>query len=97
MVPKNDSPGLIIALIGTLDSNLLKFAYDFREDGKVLHMLNDSVINDSATYYWTNKKNLVFKEQGASIGDSLNVEKLNKESLVLRSKDSTTMYFKKAK
>ena len=97
ILPKNDSAGLLIALIGTIDSNLLKYSYDFQEDGKVLHLLKDSVLIDTATYYWTSKKDLILKEQGESIGDSLNVEKLDKESLVLRSKDSTTIYFKKAK
>jgi hypothetical protein len=94
---KNDSTDLALALITALDSNLMKYTYDFREDGKVLHLLQDSVLNDSSTYYWTKEKDLILKEQGEPVGDSLNVEKLNRDSLVLRSKDSTTMYFKKAK
>ena len=94
---KSDSALLMFALIGTLDSNFTKYTYDFREDGKVLHLLKDSILNDTATYQWTKEKNLIWKEQGESTGDSLHVERLDKESLVLRSKDSTTMYFKKAK
>jgi hypothetical protein len=96
LFPKNYSTG-IIALIMALDSNLTKYTYDFLEDGKVLHLLKDSVLKDTATYHWTNEKGLILKEHGETVGDSLNVEKLTKEDLVLRSKDSTTIYFKKAK
>jgi len=93
----NDSSLVIIALIGTLDSNFLKYHYDFRKEGIVVRSLDDSVQKDTARYEWTKEKQLLWKEQGDSTGNPVIVTTLTKDSLVLKAKDSTTYYFKKAK
>lgn len=97
LATKSDSSALWLALIGTLDSNLMNYDYDFRKEGIVVKYLNDSVQKDTARYEWTKDKNLVWSEMGDRSGDSLTIDVLNKHSLVLRTKDSTSFYFKKVK
>lgn len=93
----NDSTALIIALIGTVDSNFMNYDYDFKKEGIVLKYLKDSVQKDTARYELTKNNQLVWKEAGKVTADSLIVDILNKDSLVLRTKDSSTFYFKKVK
>ena len=94
---KNDSSALVIALIGTLDSNFLNYGYDFRKEGIVVKLLNDSIEKDTASYKWAKDDHLIWKEPGDTTGESLSVNLLTKDSLVLRSMDSTVFYFKKVK
>jgi hypothetical protein len=94
---ENDSINLVIALIGTLDSNFLNYEYDFRKDGYVLKFLQDRMQKDTVRFEWTKDNVLLWKEPGDSTGQKLTVTKLNKDSLLLQTKDSTVVYFKKLK
>jgi len=94
---KTDSSAFMIALIGTLDSNLLNYDYDFRKEGIVVQLSKDSMGKDTAHYEWTKDNHLIWKDSGDTTGESLIVNLLTKDSLVLRSKDSTVFYFKKTK
>ena len=81
---------------GNPDSNRTKYDYDFKKEKIVVISLNDSVLNDTAQYQWTKGKYIEWKKQGDSV-ESITVITLNKDSLVLQTKDSTVFYFKKAK
>jgi hypothetical protein len=94
---ESDSINLVIALIGTLNSNFLNYEYDFRKDGYVLKFLQDRMQKDTVRYEWTKDNLLLWKEPGDSAGQNLTVVKLNKDSLLLQTKDSTVFYFKKLK
>ena len=92
-----DSASLLVSVMGMVDSNLMKYDYDFREGEVVVKFLKDSVQKDTTHYEWTKGNHLIWKEQGDSIGQALTVTTLNKDSLVLKTKDSTTIYFRKVK
>ena len=81
---------------GNPNSNRTKYEYDFKKENIVVISLNDSVLNDTAQYQWTKDKYIEWKKQGDSV-ESITVITLNKDSLVLQTKDSTVIYFKKAK
>lgn len=79
------------------DSNRLNYEYDFRKEGVVIKFLKDSVLKDTIQYQWTKDKHLFWKAKDDSTAQSLVITMLNKDSLVLQTKDSATIYFKKAK
>ena len=91
-----DSANLFVGIMGMIDSNLFHYDYDFRKDGDILKLLKDSVQKDISFYEWTKQDVLVWKEKGDSIGEPLTIAKLTTDSLVLQTKDSTTIYFKRA-
>lgn len=92
-----DSASLLVGIIGMLDSNLMKYDYDFRKEGMVIKFLKDSVRKDTTNYEWTKENCIIWKEPGDSTGESLMVNVLNRDSLVVTTRDSTTIYFKKIK
>ena len=97
LAAKNDSSATILALIGTLDSNLANCEYDFRKEGIIIKFLKDSSQKDTAQYKWVKDNHLIWKEVDDSNDDSLVVNVLTRDSLVLQTKDSTVFYFKKMK
>ena len=80
-----------------LDSIGMVYDYDFRKENIVVRFLKDSVLKDTIQYQWIKDNHLVWKEQGDSVGQFLSIATLNKDSLVLQTKDSAVIYFKKAK
>lgn len=97
LIQGKDSASLFVGIMGIVDSNLMKYDYDFRKEGVVVKFLKDSIQKDTTHYEWTKDNHLIWKEQGDSTGQTLAVNKLNQDSLVLRTKDSTLIYFKKVK
>ena len=79
------------------DSNLMKYNYEFKKENIVIVSRNDRELKDTFQYQWTKDNQLVCKEQGDPIEDSLAISMLNKDSLVVQTKDSAVLYFKKAK
>jgi hypothetical protein len=92
-----DAPKLIGGLVTIADTNLANYSYQFKQDGKILRLLRDSVQKDTSTYEWTKEQQLVFKQQDDSTGTKFIVSKLNQDSLVLLSKDSSIAYFTRFK
>jgi hypothetical protein len=92
---KSDSNDLFTSIMGMIDSNLFHYDYDFQKDGHILKLLKASVQKDTSHYEWSGKNVLLWKEYGDSIGESLTVSKLTTDSLVLQTKDSTTIYFRR--
>ncbi len=80
---------------GNPDSNRTKYDYDFKKENIVVISLNDSVLSDTVRYQWTKDNHIEWKKQNDS-AESLAVTTLNKDSLVLQTKDSAVIYFKKA-
>jgi hypothetical protein len=94
---KKDSGGLQPNVLLFLDSNLLKYHYEFTKNNSILISLQDSLTSDSTRYYWAAKNELVWKDDPSAAGDSLLVTILSKDSLVLLGRDSTAFYFTKNK
>ena len=100
-VAKNDSTkdGLALLLFA-LDSNARKEIYDFQTNGQVFISLPNDPLSkkDTSSFAWGKDKELLWKEQHSDpVAESMTVIKLDKQDLVLRSADSTLIYFKKEK
>lgn len=96
LVQSKEHPNLFSGLATLIDSNFKNYSYQFQKDGKVLRLLKDSVQKDTTSYEWKEKQ-LVFKQQGDSLVTLFTVSKLNQDSLVLLSKDSSVAYFTRFK
>ena len=101
LVSQKDSTkdGLALLLFA-MDSNEKKQVYDFQTNGQVFVSLpNDSLsMKDTSSFAWGKDKELLWKEQHSDpVAESMTVIKLDKKELVLRSADSTLVYFKKVK
>ncbi|HJS52961.1 MAG TPA: hypothetical protein VJ765_00415, partial [Chitinophagaceae bacterium] len=92
-----DSLSLFTGIMGMIDSNLLQYDYDFTKEGIVVKLLKDSVQKDITHYEWRKDNHLLWKEQGDSIGQTIKIITLNNDSLVLKTNDSVSIFFKKAK
>jgi|GEM_PF-1950168 hypothetical protein len=90
-----DSVSLFTGIMGMIDSNIFHYNYDFRKDGSILKLLKDSAQKDTSHYEWSKRNVLLWKEQGDSIGELLTIAKLSTDSMVLQTKDSATIYFKR--
>lgn len=84
-------------LAGYPDSNLIEYDYDFQKENIVIKFLRDSALKDTIRYQWAKDNRLIWKGQDDSAGHSLTITTLNKDSLVLQTKESAMIYFKKAK
>ncbi len=79
-----------------MDTNFLKYHFQFKEDGSITQLLGDSIVPVKLGYEWKDSANLVFKE-----GDSLSEKNpvqiltLRKEQFSIMSADSSVFYFKK--
>ena len=101
LVAKNDSTkdGLALLLFA-LDSNARKEIYDFQTNGQVFISLPNDPLSkkDTSSFAWGKDKELLWKEKHSdSAAELMLVIKLGKRDLVLRSADSTLVYFKKVK
>ncbi len=80
------------------DSAQPLFQYEFLKDGSLLRSISDTVKADSLRYEWSKDKELTWKTSSTdSAGTVFAVLKLNKDSLVLQSKDSVQTLYSKAK
>jgi len=101
LVAKNDSTkdGLALLLFA-LDSNARKEIYDFQTNGQVFISLPNDPLSkkDTSSFAWGKHKELLWKEKHSdAVAESMTVIKLDKKNLVLRSADSTLIYFRKEK
>src|SRR4030095_526199 len=99
LVYKKDSTndGLAFLLVAW-DSIARKQEYNFQVNGELFISLpNDPVSKkDTFSFEWAKDKKLLWKEKHSdSAAESMTVIKLDKKDLVLRSADSTFVYFKK--
>ena len=95
---KDSSHSFMVGIMGMVDSNTLKYHYEFTNDGHIFRSLNDSITKDSSRYEWNKENKLVWKEDKTdTAGSILKVTKLSKDSLQIQSMDSTTVLFTKLK
>jgi hypothetical protein len=93
---KDSTTSFMVGIMALVDSNTMKYQYEFTREGTILHLLGDSVTKDTSHYVWNKEKQLVWKEDPSdSIGSVLQVLKLNKDSLQFQGTDSTVVLFSK--
>ena len=92
-----DQVKLLGGLVKVIDSNFANYTYQFQQDGQVLRLFKDSVQKNNSRFEWTKDDQLLFKQEADSLGTSFTVSRLNEDSLILQSKDSTTAFFSKVK
>src|SRR4029077_5048209 len=87
-VSPKDSANLVAILLLS-DSALKNSRYDFQKDGHFVQVPRDSSKTDTSYYEWNNKNELLIKESPMdSLFETYSVNKLDKDSLILQSKDS---------
>ena len=87
----------MVGVMALVDSNSMKYDYEFTRDGSVLRSINDSIFADTSHYEWK-KDYLLWKDNSNdSTGIELQVVQLNKDSLSLLSADSIALLFVKKK
>ena len=95
---RKDSSAYFLSAIAAIDSNFLKYHYNFRKDGNVFTSLPDAAKVDTSRYEWAKKNILTWKENPRdSAGEVFTVTKLTNDSLLLLSKDSATLVFSRLK
>lgn len=95
---KDPHAALFTGVMGLVDSNMLKYQYEFTTTGSILTSRGDSVTTDSLHYEWNKEDQLVWKEEpGDSTGNIFSVLKLSKDSLQVQTADSATFLFTKMK
>lgn len=93
---KKDSGNAIALFALALDSNFLKYTYDFKEDGTIIKMLGDSTLAEKNSYQLKDSVTIVFTEEGGTVESfELKLSANEKKWFVLMDKDSTNYYFKK--
>jgi len=89
---------LMPGIMGMVDSNLVKYQYEFTKDGSIAFSLGDSIIKDSSRYEWDKERQLIWKEHpGDTSGNIFKVSLLNNDSLTLQSNDSSFLSFTKVR
>jgi len=98
LLPSDSSSDFLVGIMGLVDPHLKKYEYEFTREGAISLSLGDSLTKDSLRYVWNDKNQLQWKEYPAdTAGTIFAVPTLNKDSLLLRSDDSTTLVFKRTK
>lgn len=95
---KDSSNSIMPVIMMPADPNLKKYKYEFTKDGLVELWLADSLTKDSISYEWTKEDYITWKENAMKERDEVyKVSLLNKDSLLLQSKDSVSLLFTKEK
>jgi hypothetical protein len=91
---KNDSiGGLFTGIMALVDTNTVKYEYEFSGNGNILRSLGDSSVADTSMYKWE-KDALLWKEDSSdTTGTLLHVVILTRDSLYLVDADSTAVLF----
>jgi hypothetical protein len=88
--------GSIGLLMVSLDTNFTKYRFQFKEDGSITQLLNDSVLPLKRTYEWKDSVHLAIHE-GDSLAEQQPVQvlALTTDAFTIMHKDSSVFYFKK--
>lgn len=101
LVAQNDSTKDNLAiLLFTMDPNARKEVYDFQTNGQVFVSLSNDTLSkkDTSSFTWGTDNGLLWKDKYSdTTTEPMTVIKLDKKDLVLRSADSTLIYFKKVR
>ncbi len=95
---KDSVAGLMVGIMGTVDTNLQMYNYEFKRNGTILQLIKDSVTADSSVYEWTENKQLIWKEdQKDTVGTTFAILNFSKDSLLISDKDSAQYLFIRVK
>lgn len=91
-----DSNNLIGLLAMALDPNLKNYHFQFKKDGSLIQLLGDSLVPIKHRYEWKDSASLVFID-GDSLSEKHSVQllTLTNDQFLIRSTDSSLIYFKK--
>ena len=91
-----DNTASIGLLAMALDSNFSVYRFQFKDDGTITQLFNDSILPVKRTYEWKDSIHLVIKEID-SISTELPVQvlTLNQEVFSMMNADSSVFVFKK--
>ena len=85
--PKDSANLAAIQLLN--DSSLKNSRFDFQKDGHFIQTPQDHAKNDTSYYEWGKSNELLIKESPKdSLSQIYSINKLDKDSLILQSKDS---------
>ena len=88
--------GSIGLLMLALDTNFTKYRFQFKEDGTIAQLLNDSIVPGKRTYEWKDSSHLVIHEDDSSAEQQpIQVLVLTTDAFTIMHKDSSVFYFKK--
>ena len=93
----DSSNALFVGIMGIVDSNTLKYSYEFTKDGKILRFLNDTISEDTSLFVWKKDMLLWIENKQDTVGELMLVIKLIKDSLLIQSDDSTKISFAREK
>ncbi len=97
-LPKDSTNSFMTGIIGIVATELMAYQYELKKDGAISLSLGDSLLKDSSRYEWNKENQLVWKEYPADTSNTVfTVSTLNKDSLMLQSKDSVILMFTKVK
>ena len=91
------SNALFVGMMALIDSNTLKYSYEFTKDGKILRFLGDTASKDTSLFEWKGNMLLWKEEKEDTVGEQMLVNKLIKDTLLLQSDDSTQISFVREK
>lgn len=93
---KKDSGNVIALMALAIDSNFLKYTYDFKDNGGIIQKLGDSTVTDRLSYKLKDSTAITITENGSS-AEMFDLRAVSKEKdrIALIDKDSTTYYFVK--
>jgi hypothetical protein len=96
--PMDSSSSFMVGIMGMVDTNLMKYDYEFTKDGNIRRSLGDSLTKDSSRYEWNATDQLVWKDYPSdTTGELLKITRLTTDSLQLQSPDSAIIIFTKLK
>ena len=96
--PRDSATAFVPGIMSPGDSTLSKSQFHFQKEGTFLQTHNDQLQNDTSYYEWGKKNKLMIKGSAKdSTGDIYSVNKLNIDSLILQSQDSTVFVLTKLK
>ena len=93
----DSSNALFVGMMALIDSNTLKYSYEFTKDGKILRFLGDTASKDTSPFEWKGNMLLWKEEKEDTVGEQMLVNKLIKDTLQLQSDDSTQISFVREK
>lgn len=80
------------------DSTLKNSRYNFQKDGHFFQTPHDQAKTDTSYYEWGKSNELLIKESPKdSLAEIYSINKLDKDSLILQSKDSTVFVLTRVK
>lgn len=96
--PEDSNSNFLVGIMGMIDSNLMKYEYEFTKDGNIHRSFGDSLTKDGSRYEWDSKDQLVWKDYPSdTTGETFKIVQLTEDSLKVETADSALILFTKLK